>query len=337
MWKNLLRKLSLFKFITWKRGINLLRLYFYHNWGTLTGRIKPLSPYALSMELSSVCNLNCPQCPVGLGDIHRTQKYMDITFARRLINEFSVTGLTVNLYFQGESLLYPHLFQIAALARKKRLYSVLSTNATLIDEEKAERIVRSGINRLIISLDGLKQDTYEQYRSGGHVEDVWQSIGLLSEARTKQKHIWPEIIVQTLVNRNNEHELEAIEVKALSAGADKVKFKTMQIYTDHEQWLPKSKRYRRYSNKELNRKPRGQCFRSFSGMVVTADEQYLPCCYDKQAQYSLSDASESLLKVTKSEKRKAFLEHIYQKKVMHDICQNCPEAMCIYKKRKTST
>lgn len=330
MWLKIHRLFSLIRLLNLRRLMNFIRLYAAHHIAAKNGGITLLPPYALSLELSSVCNLKCPQCPVGLGQINRTKKMMDPNFAMQLLSRFAFNGIVINLYFQGESLLHPEFFKIASFARSKKLYIILSTNGTMINENIAEKLIDSGLQRLIISVDGLNQSSYSHYRAGGDIEKVWKGIGLVHNARAEKRSIWPEIIVQTLVNRYNENELKAIKEKAEMAGADRVKFKTMQIYTDHDKWTPRNKKFARYREKEMVRKPKRHCFRSFSGMVVSADEKFLPCCYDKQAEHVFTGKPEHFEAIVKSTERKKFLHKIYSQKTMHGICENCPEAIRVY-------
>jgi len=331
MWQKLFRFLSLTGLLKFSRLLNLLKLYLAHRLATFSGKIQLLPPYAMSLELSSICNLKCPQCPVGLGEINREKKLMDTRFAMDQISRFARHGIVVNLYFQGESLLHHDFSKIASFSTSKKLYTILSTNGTMINKKMAEKIVDSGIQKLIISVDGLNQATYEKYRSGGNAEKVWEGVKLIKDTRQEKRSLWPKITVQTLVNRYNQNELGAIKKKALMAGADKTLFKTMQIYTNHENWLPDDNKYNRYRGKQMRKKAKGHCFRAFSGIVISADEKFLPCCYDKQASHDLGFGIKNFDKIVKSPARKKFLHQIYGTQTMHEICENCPEAMRVYK------
>lgn len=329
---NFLKYLLLSKILTFNRVANLVCVQFTHSFARLFKRVKAYPPYNISIELSSICNLKCPQCPVGLGQINREKKFMSVSTVEKILNKFSPKGLVLNLYFQGESMLHPNFFEIAAKGPKKKLFTILSTNATLINERNAEDLIKTGIHRIIISADGIDQEVYEKYRIGGQSEKVWESIKLLSEAKKKLKKKWPELIVQTLVNRHNENSLDEIKKQAMQLGANKVHFKTMQIYQDHEEWSPSNKKFRRYQSEILIKEPKNKCLRALSGVVVSSDGEILPCCHDKQAENGFGNIKDGFNTITSSNKRRQFLETIYFSKKMHPICKNCPEAMKVYKK-----
>ncbi|PLX17490.1 MAG: hypothetical protein C0599_13535 [Salinivirgaceae bacterium] len=327
-----LKYFSLIKLLTLQRIIHFIRLHLLHVTIRLTRKVRSIVPYNLSIELSSICNLKCPQCPVGLGQINRSQKFMEPSTAHTVVDQFAPRGMVLNLYFQGESLLHPNFFEIASIGPKKKLYTILSTNATLINAENAKKLIETGIHRIIISADGIDQEAYEKYRIGGVAENVWKSIELLATAKKEQRKIWPEIIVQTLVNKHNENTLDEIKKHALRLGANKVNFKTMQIYQNHEAWLPSNKKFRRYESENLIKEPKNKCLRALSGVVVSSDGEILPCCHDKQAENSFGKVADGFVSNVQGEKRKEFLKTIYLSEQMHPICKNCPEAMKVYKK-----
>ncbi|MDA3865182.1 MAG: radical SAM/SPASM domain-containing protein [Salinivirgaceae bacterium] len=322
MWRKVQLAITNIRFLSQKRGITILKNVFFHLWAQLSGKVYPQLPYALSLELSGVCNLKCPQCPVGLGLIKRAQPFMSKEDAYKIIDEFAPFGTVLNLYFQGESLLNPNFCAITNYAAKQKVFTILSTNAAFISKNTATNLVQSGIHRIIISVDGADQQSYEKYRSGGDLETVWRSISWLMQARKSQARLRPEIIVQTLVNKYNEHDLSVIKDKALTLGADRVVFKTMQLYSDREVWLPKTKKFQRYKRQnqavKINR-----CFRAFSSMVITSDLSYVPCCFDKFANHRLNTPNQTLRQVAKTDKRRAFLSQIYKHKTGHSICENC--------------
>lgn len=324
-----LKKVTFLNFI---RLGNLAKIIIGHYRARFFGAVHLQFPYALSLELASVCNLKCPQCPVGMGLIKRNNPFMDKSIALKRIDEFAPKGLILSLYFQGESLLHPNIAEIISHAVKQRLFTILSTNAHFLNQSTAYSIVKAGLHRIIISIDGYSQESYAQYREGGDLDVVWQGLQYLVDARKTAKSIWPEIFVQTVVNKYNEKGLDKIKSKAKHLGADKVLFKTMQIYNNHEKWLPKNKKYSRYVGVKIIKKPTNKCFRAFSSMVITSDGMYVPCCFDKFAAHTFKESNSNISTMAFSNDRYQFLSKIYTSGEMHSICNNCPEATHVYKK-----
>ena len=75
-------------------------------------------------------------------------------------------------YFQGEPYLNPSFLDMVKYASQKKVYTATSTNAHYLNDENAKRTIESGLDRLIISIDGTTQEVYQQYRVGGQLHKV---------------------------------------------------------------------------------------------------------------------------------------------------------------------
>ena len=139
-------------------------------------------PTFLTIEPSNICQLACPQCPVGIA-----KKYLKgdaVTSPRNPFPDYPLSLLadtfryahTVQFYFQGEPLLNPRLPELICEVAQQGLYTIVSTNAQALDRAMAKRLVMSGLQRIIISMDGLSQSSYEAYRKGGSVEKARAGI-----------------------------------------------------------------------------------------------------------------------------------------------------------------
>jgi MoaA/NifB/PqqE/SkfB family radical SAM enzyme len=155
-------------------------------------------PFALSIEPTNHCQLSCAECPTGMKELSRRKGYMNIELYEKLIKSVYKHSFYVNLYFQGEPLLHPQIEQMITIARKHRIYIVLSTNGQSINEEMAEKLVISGLSKIIISMDGFSNETYTQYRKNGDVEKVKSGIIALIQAKKMHRKKKPKIIVKHL-------------------------------------------------------------------------------------------------------------------------------------------
>lgn len=263
-------------------GYTLSRL----GWAPLAHR-----PLFVSVEPAAVCQLRCPECPVGSAFLEKKQRIPQTPFMppevwQRTLEEIRPYVHTVQFFFQGEPLLHPHLSQMIAEAHAEGIYTIVSTNAQAMTPSLAEALVRSGLSRIIISMDGWTQAAYGSYRIGGEVERCKQSIRWLHEAK-QRLHARITIELQCLRLRTNEHEWDELRRQYRALGADTLTLKTAQLY-DYAQGhplMPSNPRYSRYrQNKQglYSRKPLGNgCWRVWSGCVITTTGDVLPCCYDK--------------------------------------------------------
>jgi len=140
-------------------------------------------PYFISIEPSSICNLKCPQCPVGEGEINRENEFLKDEFYRGIIDRMARSAITVNLNFQGEPLMRSNLHDWVQYAEDRGLYTVTSTNGLYLTGEIPMRLVQSGLDRIIVSVDGTDQETYSKYRKGGKLDMVIRGIRALSDAK----------------------------------------------------------------------------------------------------------------------------------------------------------
>ena len=237
------------------------------------------------------------------------------------------------LYFQGEPFLHPEYFELIEQAQKRGIYTASSTNAHFLRGDPARNIVESGLDRLIVSMDGTDQGVYEHYRRGGDWETVKQGIMEVIDWKKKLRSKTPYLILQFLVFKHNEHQIPEMKRLAREMGVDKLEFKSAQLYDFEEGTdnIPDNDKYSRYirgADGELNVKKRirNRCFRMWSGTVITWDGRVVPCCFDKDADHQLGVLSEqSFRTIWKGKEYKSFRQKILSDRTGIDICNNCTE------------
>ena len=133
----------------------------------------PYLPTRLWVEPTSVCNLRCVMCPNK--DLSKDQKgFMDFALFRKIVDEVKDFAFDVHLLHRGESLLHPEFFEMVRYAHDAGLVTRFHTNGTLLDEDKARRLIASGLDQFAFSVDGFDAETYEKTRVNGVVrEDAW--------------------------------------------------------------------------------------------------------------------------------------------------------------------
>ncbi|KAF5029683.1 Coenzyme PQQ synthesis protein E [anaerobic digester metagenome] len=285
-------------------------------------------PWAASVEPSAVCQLSCPECPVGLNEISRKNNFLSNENFSAILNGLSKKTFWLNLYFQGEPLLDDDLAEKIKMARARRMFVVLSTNALALDKNMAARLCNAGTSKIIISLDGADEDTYLKYRSGGDFRKVLGAISNLHEARKNKKS--PLIEVQMLVFSYNEKQKDDLRKMALNLGADKVVFKSPQFYDveNAAKNLSSEKKYQRYHKNsegkvQLKTKNKRFCKRLWNTIVINSDGNVVACCYDKFSKYQMGNAVENAAAdIWKNAEFMQFRRDFLQGK-RKDICTNC--------------
>jgi radical SAM protein with 4Fe4S-binding SPASM domain len=327
------------KHLTIDRIWNLLVLKLSYFISRITRRALHLGdPFSLSIEPTTACNLGCPECPSGLRQFTRPTGKLDLELHKSMLHQVKKHVFYINYYFQGEPFLHPQFLELIQEAKKAKIYTATSTNAHFITKEKATEIVNSGLDRLIISIDGLTQETYEQYRVHGHLEKVIEGSKFLVEAKKEQKSRTPHLILQFLAVRPNEHEIPAVFSLAKELEIDEVRIKTAQFY-DYENGnplMPTNEKYSRYKRTstgqyKLKGDPGNHCWRMWSGSVLTWDGKVVPCCFDKDAQHAMGTVKEnSFQEIWRSSSYQNFRQAILSNRKGIDICSNCSEGTKVW-------
>ena len=292
-----------------------------------------LSPLFISIEPTNVCNLHCPECPVGMRTEGIESENADENITYSLLDELQSTLMHVIFYFQGEPLMNRNFTNLVRYAHSKNMLTSTSTNAQLINSETAKKIVESGLDRLIISIDGATQETYEAYRVGGRLDKAIEAVENLIKWKKVLKSPSPFIEIQFLVLKTNEHQLKEMKLLARKLKADKLTFKSAQLY-DFENgnpFLPNNKRYSRYEQKPdgryyIKNPLRNRCRRMWYGAVVTTRGDVLPCCFDKDSSFVFGNLKDkSFLECLNGIPAAEFKEAIRKNRRQFEMCRNCTE------------
>lgn len=327
------------KTITAKRLLNALLVYIGFYFSRFFKSDTPWGmPISLSIEPTTACNLGCPECPSGLKQFSRDTGNLKAENFNRWLDQLSPTLSYLNFYFQGEPFIHNDILQFISKASQAGIYTSTSTNAHFITEKKAQEIVKSGLDRILISIDGTTQEVYEQYRVHGTLQKVLDGTKHLVEARKNLNSSTPHIIFQFLVVRPNEHQIEEAKQLANDYKVDEIRFKTAQVY-DYENGNPliptieKYSRYKRLSNGKFIVKSSldNHCWRMWSGAVVTWDGKVVPCCFDKDATHEMGNLSkEDFKSIWKGKAYAMFRKQLLKGRKEIDICKNCSEGTKVW-------
>ncbi len=251
----------------------------------------------------------------------------------RVIHQVKDNLTWLHLYFQGEPFLNPRFLEMVSYADQHGIFTATSTNAHYLGEKQVEKILASGLKQLIVSVDGITQEVYENYRIGGDLEKVEKGLKLLISEREKANQNFPRIILQFLVTGKNEHQLPELKNWVASLGVDELQLKTTQIY-DFElgsDLIPSDEGYSRYIRTDegkwkLKKKLENKCWRMWQGAVVTWDGKVVPCCFDKDASHVMGDfKKQSLSEIWQSKAYGDFRGQLLSDRSQLEICRNCTE------------
>ncbi|HWH62131.1 MAG TPA: radical SAM/SPASM domain-containing protein [Ginsengibacter sp.] len=297
-------------------------------------------PMSISFEPTTSCNLRCPECPSGLRAFTRPTGMLENNFFRKTIDDIYKDILYLIFYFQGEPYLNRNFLDMVKYASSKKIYTATSTNAHYLTDEVARKTVESGLDRLIISIDGTTQDVYKQYRVGGNLNKVIEGAKNIVKWKKELKSKTPFVFFQFLVVKPNEHQIEDIKKLAAEVGVDEVRFKTAQVYDyeiDPNQLIPENEKYSRYKKDSdgkyvAKNKLANHCWKLWQANVITWDGLVVPCCFDKDASHQLGNLkNQSFKEIWHNDNYKQFRKELMSSRKNIDICANCSEGVSVWK------
>ena len=298
---------------------------------SLTG--KPVisgMPATVSFELTNYCNLKCPECASGSGQMKRERGFMDIGLFEKVISELRTYLYNINLYFQGEPMMHPGFFLFTG--HSENIKMVVSTNGHFLTAENSEKLAMSGLSKLIVSLDGMDQVVYSEYRRNGNLGKVIEGIKNVAKARDRFNSAM-KLELQFLVSRHNEHQIAEAERFAKEVRAS-LKLKSMQVINSQDagKWMPSGEKYARYKNMDgkyfIKNSLPARCLRLWLNPVITWDGKVIPCCFDKDTEFVMGDLkNESFRSIWNGKQYNEFRKKILTGRNKIDICRNCTSGM----------
>ena len=245
-------------------------------------------PYEWEIDTTNICQLKCPLCHTGLGTVNRHKGVMHFDLFKKTIDEIKDYCIWLSLYSWGEPFLNKEIDSYVAYAHKANIATIISSNLNKpLTPDMAERLIRSGLDVLIVSLDGTTQEVYQIYRVAGYLDRVLDNLKLLAQKKREMGWSTPHIEWQFIVMRQNEHQVPEARRMAQELGVDTIVFKKVDFPHGEDdpelarKWLPVSTEgFMRDQPFDKPYKENGErCWRLWRSGVVNWDGGYAPCCY----------------------------------------------------------
>lgn len=328
-------EINLLKFFTVKRFINAIKIVLSFQLSRILRR--PIVwgvPLAYMIEPTNHCNLKCPECPSGLGALTRPMGLLKFDDFKRLIDEVKDRGFYVQLFFQGEPYINKELPRMIRYAQQNKMYVSISTNGHFITEKNVDNILENAPDKLVFSIDGLDEESYQIYRAGGTFAKADEGVRLLAGRKKEKKKKRPFIDLQFILMKHNEHQYEDVQKYCKINNIDKLTFKSMQVtsYDNAIKFLPKNEKYRRYivenNSIRIKSKLKNHCFPLWRTSVMTWDGKVVPCCFDKDADFEFGNLNKkSFNDIWYSDKYNAFRQNLLDNRKGITMCTNCIEGL----------
>ncbi len=204
--KRYMRRLK--SYISHTTAKKLINLALLHLQAFLrTEKVKGF-PYIVQIEPTNICQLKCPTCPTGLGKNPDPVGKMALEDFKKIIDQMKEHLYEILLFGFGEPLLHKDIYKMIRYAVENSIRTNLSTNLCDFKQKDVDKLINSGLELLVVSLDGLTQETYRKYRVKGDVEKVKQNIERIMKRKKELKKSNPVIQIQFIIMDHNQHEIE---------------------------------------------------------------------------------------------------------------------------------
>jgi radical SAM protein with 4Fe4S-binding SPASM domain len=292
-------------------------------------------PPILQLEPANVCNLNCLTCATGSGLMKREPAMMPFELYQEIINQVKDYVCLLVFWSWGEPFLHKDAVRMIRYAKDQGLLVHTSTNGHFFDaRERAEEVVKSGLDSLIFAVDGLDQETYEKYRRHGDLRRVIKSIENVVAARSLAKSKYPIIVLRFIVMKHNEHQVSQVKGFAERLGVDIVTFRSAVVDRDEinveEDIAPASVEFQQYMYKgspsREHRVTRNDpyCHRPYANLTVFSNGEVVPCENDFNATMQFGNARDkSLREILSSAQNRFFLKKFSHNFDLIPLCQTC--------------
>ena len=295
-------------------------------------------PSEIFIETAAVCNLKCKACPTGLGQLNRPCEFM----APQLFNEMVKNNRRnfkyldiVNPFLFGEPLLNKHIFEYIKILRKETppyTRIELHTNGNIDNSrDAAAKLVETGLDMVSISLDGADCSSYESFRQGGNFALACEFIKALTKAKKEKKFLKPEIVIQMILTRYSEDQIDAFKRLRDELGVDRILFKEyfheFTMLTDREGYaLAPTKKELSLTEEEkkglIDRK-KNLCGWVYRTVCISSNGEIAPCCIDFNISLlgGLNVRASDIRKLWNSEKYKRLRKDMLSGSI--DMCNKC--------------
>lgn len=190
------------------------------------GRLKAEFPAQIIVDATEVCNLGCIHCPHTefKRSEHYAGRYLDLDLHHKMVDEVRDYGQGRTQYIRytsnGEPLVHPHIYDMLDYAvRQAKVFITLTTNGTIMNESRIEKLLASGLHMVDISIDAFLPETYAAIRRGGNLEVTRANVLKLFKIRERIGAA-TRIVVSFIEQPRNSGEIDDFEHYWKQQGAD---------------------------------------------------------------------------------------------------------------------
>ncbi len=288
-----------------------------NRWKLLSGYLTGFSdlqayPMTLIVENTTKCNLECPMCPREFG--YYPPEDFDFSLFRQVIDEIRDRTELVFPWGAGEPLMNPDIYKMLRYCRDADIYTVVSTNATFLNEKRSHALIDSGLDSLIIAFDGATPEVYEKYRKGAKFHKVRANILRFLEIK-RERGADLFVVLQMERLPENKHHVRDIHQMWSLEGVDQIRIKEDEIVIPEVALEERIHHQRR----------RHPCHQLWQGpATINYKGDFYPCCHMWQSKPLGNVREKSIFELWNSHEMQRMRQaHLDGDLSDYPECQNC--------------
>jgi len=275
--------------------------------------------------------------------MQRQRRMMSFEEFKGIIDEIRCFTIKIVLYNYGEPFLNPDILKMIAYATSSNIEVSINTNG-LFFESKAfvAELIKTGLAKIVFSIDGSDQETYAKYRVGGNLDKAIKGLKLVCETKKELKTKRPEVELQLLLLKHNMHQRDDMRRLAKESGADIYCEKSINLLIFDsfseprsqemlKQFLPSDLSFTRFDLKDGRLDYKGdvlnKCFWIDNSTVILSDGTVVPCSYDSFSKHIMGNVFKTPLKdIWQGKLYRDMRSRIKKNRKDVPVCDICPYA-----------
>lgn len=270
-------------------------------------------PLKILVEPTNACNLRCIMCPRT--KMNRKVGNMDLSLFKKIVDESKDFVKEYQLSQNGEPLMNNKIFEMIKYARSNGVFTSFFSNGTLLDESKGRKIIDSGLDRILITIDGATKETYEKIRVNANFERTVSNIENFLKLKSELGSKKPEFILQIIKMKETESEIPRFIEKFKHLPVDHIRVRPFDTWAGDADVI-------KHAPSKIVKRSRVACTQLWTTMPILWDGRVVPCCRDYDGFVVLGDVSKShVFDVWNGPKAKSFRKNHTGTK----LCADCLE------------
>ncbi|MDP8207388.1 MAG: FkbM family methyltransferase [Candidatus Electryonea clarkiae] len=186
-------------------------------------------PRKINYEVTAHCVLRCEFC-----DLENLRKFR--CDSRLRFEDFQkiwhyMEPFTIDTEFTGgEPLMNKEIYPMLNLVNQTGGYITLTSNAQLLNDKRAEKVLDAPPSRMLIAMDGVDKETYEEIRVRGNFEQLVENVQRIVRKRGERNQKLPLINLQMVVSKKNSNQMDDFYTAAAMLNVDLASVKPILIW-----------------------------------------------------------------------------------------------------------